>query len=92
MENKRIKFYMVRWQLDKKDMPNNYVEGYEVFTNKKEAIREVEFLKKIHFYDNLKVNEYSFEPWQLSEFVSKNPERTKKTNYGYVENKGFQFH
>jgi len=89
----KTKFYMVRWEIDKHNMPNNYVAGYEVFTNKIEAEKEVEYLKKIHFFHNLKINEYHLKPWELSEIVSSTElSKPVKMDYGYVHNSGFQFH
>ena len=88
----KAKYYVVRWEIAVYNMLNNYARGYEVYTNKKEAEKKVENLKKIHFYDNLKLELFDLKGWELSNMISKNPEKTEKTNYGYVQNKGFEFH
>jgi len=84
------KYHTLKWLLEVKGMPNNFVKGYEVFTSKKAADEYAENLRK----DDIIVWENSHWPGEFTEWVNgiTVEPKTIKENIFTVESKGLQFH
>lgn len=80
------------WEVKKEGYVNNYARGWEVFTTIK-ALKEYKKtiasqLQTDGYY--IKVNELDAET--LNHFLQTDTTSTIKTEYGYIEQTGVQFH
>lgn len=78
-------YYIVEWEVMKKDFIRNYVRGYEVFTTIKKRDEYIKIMES----DTIK--KYIVNAEELNDLI-KECDTTLRTNYGVVHVLEIQFH